>query len=238
MILFFKKLPSYGSVALLPDQVQHIKAKRILKEDSQIILSDGSFFVHAVLEGRAPQIIAKYTSCLYPIDPRTDRMVLCFGLIKPDRMSWLVEKAVELGVDRLVPLITERSQNNYWTPSSRQHLEKVIVSACTQSLQYSLPVLDSPLTLEDSLKKNDAVASFYGSLQDTSSKNIPFANPQQTSLKLYIGPEGGWSPQEDLLLKEHASPLYYPGPVLRTETAAIALTIILKEKLESLINRA
>ncbi len=227
MILFVNKLSLSGSFSLSTEQVRHLKAKRIAHEKISITLTDGLFAAHAILsESHKREIIASYTES-WELPPRKKLFTLCFGVIKPDRMSWLVEKSVELGVDRLVPLWTERAQRVHFTPSILEHLRKVVISACTQSLQLKLPQISTPISLIDALEENRKSHKFYGSLTEKSLNAMEHRCSDREDLSLWIGPEGGWSEDEERLLKQHATSIYYPGPILRTETACTIFTAIL-----------
>ena len=229
MILFVPSLSSRNTVELSLEQTRHLKAKRIAHSKECITLSDGKYSAQASLSEGKKSIIATYDS-LTELPARTVKLTLFFSVIKPDRMSWLIEKAVEIGVDRLVPIYSDRSQGMHWNKSTSEHLHKVIISACTQSLQLTPPLIQEPLSLEDAvaLPRGAQELCFFGDLNEQSLSPKQLTLSKEQALHLFIGPEGGWSPKDLELLNGHCTPIYYPGPILRTETACIVLGSMLQ----------
>jgi len=229
MIIFVPNLLVSKTLTLSIEQIRHLKAKRIAHSSICITLSDGQYSAQATLSEGKKSILATYEHCtLLPV--RTMQLTLYFSIIKPDRMSWLIEKAVEIGIDRLVPLHCERTQGMYWSPSTYEHLRKVMLSACTQSLQCTPPLLDIPQSLEQAVMALHTTehACFYGDLNPQSLAPHQVKIGKECPAHLFIGPEGGWSSSEQTLLKQQATPIFYPGPVLRTETAALVLGSLLQ----------
>jgi len=229
MILFVPLLSSRNTIELSLEQTRHLKAKRIAHSKECITLSDGKYSAQATLSESKKSILATYDS-LTELPSRSVKLTLYFSVIKPDRMSWLVEKAVEIGIDRLVPIYSERSQGTHWNKSTAEHLHKVIISACTQSLQLTPPMLQDPLFLEKAIAplKGLQELCFYGALNAQSQSPKELILGKEQALHLFIGPEGGWSPNDLKTLDDSCTPVYYPGPILRTETACIVLGSMLQ----------
>ncbi|MGN0201640.1 MAG: RsmE family RNA methyltransferase [Candidatus Cryptobacteroides sp.] len=143
-----------------------------------------------------------------------------------DRFEWFAEKATELGVDRIVPVIGERSERRVF---KSERTRKIVLSAMKQSLKASLPLVDEPISVRDFiLSSGDGLKlicyCFEGETdrhQVTEVFPEPLAGdkPQVTVL---IGPEGDFSPAEAELALQHGFIPVSLGPSrLRTETAAV-----------------
>jgi len=137
-----------------------------------------------------------------------------------DRMEWLVEKAVELGIDRITPLRCVRSERK---EIKVERLTKIAVSAMKQSLKATLPRIDAITPFADYLAENFVGQKFFCYCNEelprqfmTTLYNAPSA------VRILIGPEGDFSPEE---AQEAISSGYDPVSLgdcrLRTETAAV-----------------
>lgn len=149
-----------------------------------------------------------------------------------DRMEWLVEKAVEVGVDRIVPLLTEHSERRVL---KTERLAKIMVSAMKQSLKATLPQLDE-LTPLDTLLAEDATGDRFVAYCDTS---LPREQRRELAREvragrdatLLIGPEGDFSPAEVArLLNAGFAPVTLGESRLRTETAALVGLVVLHSR--------
>lgn len=139
-----------------------------------------------------------------------------------DRMEWLVEKLVEIGIDRFVPLRCERSERK---ELKRERLEKIAVSAMKQSLKAVLPRIDDTVTLKNFLAECAAspAQKFVGYCDaDTPRRLLAKAYAPGSDVTLLIGPEGDFSPTEiEACLNAGFVPVTMGDNRLRTETAAL-----------------
>ena len=159
-------------------------------------------------------------------------ITLLLAVFKFDRMEWAIEKATELGVARVVPLIAERTDSHLASAAVKrvERWRRIAREAAQQSRRDAPPeiaaavrfeeVLSVPADLrivlsegEEQVSLKQAVAGFKG------------------SLALAIGPEGGWTGEEERAFREHGWIVASLGPtILRAETAAIAaVSIVLAE---------
>lgn len=137
-----------------------------------------------------------------------------------DRNEWMVEKLVELGVNRIVPLLCEHSERK---EIKLERLEKIAVSAMKQSLKATLPVIDNMMTLKqftNTLGDEDRFVAYCD--KNIERVLLSHACEQNHDTVVLIGPEGDFSPSEiDMLLKNRFRPVSLGDCRLRTETAAI-----------------
>lgn len=158
-------------------------------------------------------------------------IVLATAVPKGDRFEWLVEKATELGVSRLIPLVTERSIVN---PGSGKldKLRNAVVAASKQCGRSRLMEISAPLTWADFLKGEAG----QGHLCVADPSGEPLGNRQwnsDRSLIFVVGPEGGLTEREVSSAVALGAELLSLGPrILRIETAAVALATIASVALE------
>jgi 16S rRNA (uracil1498-N3)-methyltransferase len=137
-----------------------------------------------------------------------------------DRMEWLVEKLVEIGINRIVPVRCARSERK---EIKRERLEKIAVSAMKQSLKATLPEITEMMPIAEALRSFDAPQKYMGYCDDNVERKL-FAKQYQPNVDviILIGPEGDFSPSE---VQAAISAKYVPVPMgdnrLRTETAAL-----------------
>lgn len=155
---------------------------------------------------------------------------LGIAISKGERMDWVIQKAVELGVTEITPLQTERVEvrlNNEREEKKLSHWQAVAISACEQSQRNRIPVIHAPQSLSNWLDSIQADAKFV--LHHRSDIALEsYATPPK-SVALLIGPEGGLSESEiKVAEKKDFSPLRLGPRVMRTETAPIAAISVLQ----------
>jgi len=148
---------------------------------------------------------------------------LAIGVSRGDRMDWVLQKATELGVTRISPLFTERTEVKLKGDRLEKkiaHWRQVLVSACEQCQRNRLPDLAPPLALDDWLGREAPGRRFV--LHHRDSRGLPAQEPL-TRVSLLVGPEGGLSDEEiERARSAGCEPLTLGPRVLRTETAPVA----------------
>lgn len=152
------------------------------------------------------------------------------GISRGERMDLVVQKATELGVKRITPVLTEYGVVKLAAEraSKRQeHWQKIAISACEQSGRTRPPLVERPLTLKDWFGQRSQRADVELILQPGATSTLSSIAAPQTKVCLMIGPEGGFSQSE---YEDAAVCDFVPvslGPrILRTETAAISALAI------------
>ncbi|WP_018415577.1 16S rRNA (uracil(1498)-N(3))-methyltransferase [Teredinibacter turnerae] len=153
---------------------------------------------------------------------------LAVGISRGDRFDWVLQKATELGISRIVPLFSERSEVKLSGERLEKRLsqwQKVVIGACEQCQRNTLPELTAPQSVEN--YATDSLCDLRFVLHHRSAHQLSqLAAP--ASVALLVGPEGGLSDAE-IQLAENAgfSPLALGPRVLRTETAPlVALSVV------------
>jgi 16S rRNA (uracil1498-N3)-methyltransferase len=148
------------------------------------------------------------------------------GLARGERMDLVVQKATELGVGRITPLVTEYGVVRLDGQRARKrtaHWRGVATSACEQCGRNRLPVIDEPIGFREWLGANPAQDSTRLILRPGTGRLLASELIESTSLVLLIGPEGGFSDAEyELAELTGFEPIGLGPRILRTETAALA----------------
>jgi 16S rRNA (uracil1498-N3)-methyltransferase len=156
-------------------------------------------------------------------------ITLLQGISRGERMDFAIQKAVELGVSTIVPVVTERCNVQLKQDRAQKrldHWQGVLVSACEQSGRAFLPELTAVTSLEEALSAGQSQLKLV--LDPRASQSFNDLTPPQT-LSLLIGPEGGLSDAELDLAAQHGFTALQFGPrILRTETAAVAALAVVQ----------
>lgn len=152
------------------------------------------------------------------------------GVSRGDRMDIVVQKATELGVHAISPVITEYSVvklNQERAAKRREHWQKIAQSACEQCGRDRVPIVDPVITLGEWLGQNMASDAVRLMLDPDATTPLVQAPVTNSAIVLLTGPEGGFSPQERDNAASIGCHTVSMGPrVLRTETAAVAALAI------------
>ncbi len=160
-------------------------------------------------------------------------LTLAQGVSRGERMDLVVQKATELGVTRLVPLLTERSVVQLDAQHAQRklnHWRAVAVGACEQCGRNRLPEISAPVPLREHLR-TDGAADLRVMFAPEAQRRIGEVARAAGKVSVLVGPEGGLSDEEQQAAMAAGFTAVLAGPrVLRTETAAIvALTLLQRE---------
>lgn len=216
-------IPEHAKAWPLPEAAaQHARVLR-LRAGETVTLFDGTGGeVPAALAAIERRAVTVDTTSRLAIERETARRVtLAVGLIAGDRFDWLLQKAVELGVAHVEPLLTERSQRIPGSIDKRlAHWQGIVIAASEQCGRNRLATVSPPAPLDDWLERARA-ASAPIVLADADGGT--FTGDGVSEVTLVVGPEGGFTPTELVHLREFAAQRLRIGPtVLRAETAAMA----------------
>lgn len=151
------------------------------------------------------------------------RVTLGMGISRGDRMDWAVQKAVELGVNHLTPLITERcvaKLNDDKKQQRLQHWQHIVQHAAEQSGRTRLPVMTGIAALTEWVERQRDLRVF---LDPYAEQTLADCRPENRHVTLLSGPEGGFSDGERQLAKAAGFiPVRLGARILRTETAVLS----------------
>ncbi|WP_435262197.1 16S rRNA (uracil(1498)-N(3))-methyltransferase [Tenacibaculum sp. nBUS_03] len=206
------------------DESRHIIRVLRKKEGDKLYITNGNNYLFTV-----EIIIANDKKCIASIINKEEktcaRNYYLHVAIAPtknnDRLEWFLEKATEIGIDEITPIICKNSERKV---VKTERLTKIIQSAMKQSLQYKLPKLNEPIKFSEFIHKKFSSQLFIAHCEndgdkDTLKKSIKLA----TSYTVLIGPEGDFSTEEiKKSLAQKFSPITLGNTRLRTETAGLA----------------
>lgn len=224
MHVFYTPDISSNEYLLNEDESKHcIKVLR-LGVGAQVHLIDGvgGLYLAEIIAETKKQVVLKVIETTRGYNKRSHHLHIAVAPTKNiDRLEWFLEKATELGIEEITPVICDRSERRV---VKEDRLSKVITSAVKQSLQAYHPVLNPTVSLTDFLnKQRDSVKMIAHCIDGEPRQFISEIVDPGQHYTLLIGPEGDFSPAEiELALEKGYKPLTLGNTRLRTETAALA----------------
>ena len=139
-----------------------------------------------------------------------------------DRFEWFLEKATEIGIDEITPIICDRSERKVL---KLERMQKIIESAAKQSLKYHFPKLNDPIKFEDFINTHSTGKLFIAHCEDLKKESLQLLCKTKDKITILIGPEGDFTPNEinKAIAKDYQA-ITLGESRLRTETAGIIAT--------------
>jgi len=223
MQLFYSENPITNSCILDEQESKHaIKVLRLGAGDKLWVTDGSGFLFQGIIKDPSPRGCSlEIVSSAPGSDKRDYKLHIAISPLKnPDRFEWFVEKAVEIGIDEITPLICEHSEK----PGIKQvRIEKIVVTAMKQSLKTRKTIINSPVKFSDFISQSIDGARLMAHCNTGPKKNIADVYKKGENCTILIGPEGDFSKKE---IEDANYSAYSPitlGPSrLRTETAGIA----------------
>ncbi|HEY5368376.1 MAG TPA: RsmE family RNA methyltransferase [Hanamia sp.] len=225
---FEDNIPADESFYLSESTSRHIFQVLRMKEGEQILTTNGngySFICRIVSPDKkktqvsiiekkfAPATSAKLTIAISPIKNKT-------------RFEWFIEKATEIGVHAIVPLLCKRTETAHF---KRDRLVSIMTSAMLQSRQVWLPELSEPAKMNDVLKRSVFDERYIAHCIDEEKRELRSVKLDQSSSRIIlIGPEGDFTEDEiKSALQQNYIPVSLGDTRLRTETAGVVSAVLL-----------
>ncbi len=221
------------TVELLKPASHHcLQVLRYQINDPIIVFNgDGNDYLGHIADIKGKNAIVKIDQLQTLSNESPLKIHLYQSLAKGDKMEWVIQKSVELGVSQITPIISERSNVKLDEKRQQKKLAQwqgIIQSACEQCGRAVLPQLNSMININQ-ISNTDNTQLIY--LEPKSNLSINSLNKSTQSVKLFIGPEGGLSDHDIQTLKAIGAHGVNLGKrILRTETAAIATQSIFQAK--------
>lgn len=136
-----------------------------------------------------------------------------------DRYEWFLEKATEIGIHEITPIICDRSERKV---INKERFEKILLSAMKQSNELFLPKLNPAISFKEFVKQKNKGLQLIAHCEETDKKTLKSILQSNTDVTVLIGPEGDFSEKEiTLALDQNYVPVSLGNTRLRTETAAV-----------------
>jgi 16S rRNA (uracil1498-N3)-methyltransferase len=169
-------------------------------------------------------------------------VTLVIAVFKFDRMEWAIEKATELGVAAVAPVIARRTEKHLALAAEKrtERWRRIVHEAAQQSRRSDVPLIHDPAQLPARVRAvSEATRIVLAEQERTTTLRhvmedaVAAAEQEMPTLEIAIGPEGGWAPEEEALLDANGWRAASLGPrILRAETAAIAALAVVASCLE------
>lgn len=219
------------------EALNHMKVWR-LKDGEEVELFDGRGTTRLYRYCAADkQLVASRESHYFPAPQQELVLIAC--VTKGSRWDWTIEKATELGVARIIPVISQRTIVRIAPAeraAKRMRWQRVAEDAARQSCAVWLPQIEEPCTFDEILPRLAAFNCFVGALTDAvpveplltaAQKKLREEGASARPIALFVGPEGDFTPEELESLLRCAIPTSFGATILRAETAALyGLTVL------------
>jgi 16S rRNA (uracil1498-N3)-methyltransferase len=155
---------------------------------------------------------------------------LLLAVFKFDHMEWAIEKATELGIAKITPILARRTEKHLAHSALKrsERWRRIALEASKQSRRTTIPEIANPTALKQALEQEQSTTRILLSeTEQSTTLTAALIAAQSSDTGLAIGPEGGWTPEEISLFAQHTWQPVTLGPrILRAETAAIAAIAI------------
>jgi 16S rRNA (uracil1498-N3)-methyltransferase len=201
----------------------------------------GGHVWHSVVASVSPEVVRFNLIAEVAADPALP-VTLVLSVFKFDRMEWVIEKATELGVARICPAISRRTEKHLAQGAEKrvERWRRLAHEAAQQSRRSDVPVIGEAGLLKNVIANNNSSVQLVLAEQERTTtlrhaicEQLDKAVEEAPDFSLAIGPEGGWTPEEEALFDSSGWQAVSLGPrILRAETAAISALSILASHLE------
>ncbi len=207
-------------------------------EEIEISSGDGYDYICKIEEISKNSVKAKIIDCFVNESEPNVKITLYQGLPKSEKMELIIQKCVELGIDEIVPVNTDRAIVKLVGKEDKKiaRWNKISESAAKQSRRGKIPTVKPVINFSEAIKqssKNNLNIIPYEKEKHNGIKNI-IKDFKGQSIGIFIGPEGGFSEKEiELAIQNNIKPITLGKRILRTETAGFITTAILLYELEA-----
>lgn len=224
MQLFYSNTITSDSSQFTFDKIESRHIVKVLRKSENDILQitngKGDLFTVKVLIPNDKKCLCEIISKESKSSSRNYKLHIAIAPTKNnDRLEWFLEKATEIGIDEITPILCKHSERKI---IKEERLEKVIVSAMKQSLKFRLPKLNPLISFSDFIKQDFGGQQFIAHCEESDKKSLKNELKIGSDITILIGPEGDFSTDEILpAIKQNFVPISLGESRLRTETAGI-----------------
>jgi len=228
---FYKEDLIASDTAVVLDEAGSKHIVQVLRmqngEQLQLTNGKGDLFITEIIDNNRKRCAVKVIQ-KSKIDNPKSKITIAISLTKnTQRFEWFLEKATEIGVSEIIPLICERTEK---TTFKADRLKSILISAMLQSQQTRLPVLHEPVKFKQLVESSAQEQKFIAHCIDGAKRNLSDLNNEAMSSKIIlIGPEGDFTPEEiKFALQNNFSAVALGETRLRTETAGMVAATLLR----------
>lgn len=234
-----------ATATLTGEQAAHLI--RVLRAQSgmEFDIVAGDRVWHAVIAGISGDTVRFNLLAEVEADPALP-VTLLLSVFKFDRMEWAIEKATELGVKRIIPVLARRSEKHLAQSASgrTERWRRIALESAKQARRSDVPVIEEAIQLKvaaaregDALKlllaEQERATTLRAALAEALNDPVKNTADEFPEIRLAIGPEGGWAAEEEALFDAEGWRPVSLGPrILRAETAVITALAVTASMLE------
>jgi 16S rRNA (uracil1498-N3)-methyltransferase len=214
--------PSHSNYILSEEESKHsIRVLRLeVGGEVQLIDGKGGLYNASILDDHPKRTVLQINSVVQAFNKRNHYLHIAIAPTKNiERIEWFLEKATEIGIDEITPIICQRSERK---DVKIERLDKIITSAMKQSLKAYHPVLNEAISYNQLLAKPFGGQKFIAHCEKSEKTNLRDALIPQGKYLILVGPEGDFTSNEiDAALRNGFKAITLGESRLRTETAAL-----------------
>lgn len=225
---FEKDIPDSDEIILSEETSRHASQVLRMKEGEELIITNGKGYTINANIVFTDKKKAKVKKTASHFDERpSPRTCIAVSLIKNNnRFEWFAEKATEIGISTIIPLLCHRTEKNHF---KKERINSILISAMLQSQQSWLPELYEPVNFSDIIKNENYSQKFIAHCIEDDKSELPDLVTKEASKIILIGPEGDFTEEEiNAALQKNFVPVSLGQTRLRTETAAIVAAVMMK----------
>ncbi len=184
-----------------------------------LVNGKGYYFETEIIDAHPKRCAVKITNEIKEEEPSYDIHVAIAPTKMNDRMEWFLEKATEIGIQEITPIICDRSERKV---INHDRFEKIMQAAMKQSVQFYMPKLNEQQTFKQFLSKKDLGISYIAHCEEVEKQELKNILQPSEKITIVIGPEGDFSVLEiQKAIENNFTPISLGNNRLRTETAAL-----------------
>ncbi len=227
---FEENIPLSDKFILSEESSKHIVQVLRMHETEQLLVTNGKgevLKVSIVAADKKKTEVKIIERTFFP--QNIAKVSIAISLIKNiHRFEWFLEKAAEIGVSEIIPLIGQRTEKQYFR---HDRMKNIVVSAMLQSQQAWLPLLHEPVKFTEFIKNSSHQNKYIAHCMDGSKRQLNNEVIQQGDTLILIGPEGDFTKEEiESALQNNYIPVSLGETRLRTETAGLVAAVLLLNK--------
>lgn len=217
------------NITLSENSSRHIVQVLRMHEGDKIKITDGNGSVHTAeitFPHKKNTGIKILETTFFPRGSSSVCIAISF-IKNTGRFEWFLEKATEIGVNQIIPLLCKRTEKTHFR---EDRMKTILISAMLQSQQSWLPVIASPVKFEGLIKSVEFENKFIAHCMEGEKHELnEYKNSESSSRIILIGPEGDFTEEEiDSALSQNFMPVSLGVTRLRTETAGMVAAVLLK----------
>lgn len=224
---FIDDFGSSHTIVLPEETSKHCVQVLRMKQGEQLQLTDGkgNLCTARIIDADRKHCTVTVEEKKFEQQP-VRKISIAISLLKnASRFEWFLEKATEIGVSEIIPLLCERTERHHFR---FDRMNNILISAMLQSQQAWLPVLHEPQMFDKIVSSSDHAQKFIAHCENDEAKNNIALVNKKNEIQILIGPEGDFTKEEiEKALQQNYQPVSLGDTRLRAETAGIVAATLL-----------